>query len=621
LREDLIMRLGRFWRWFGIGSLLGAAGLGLALAASSGASGDLVVHEWGTFLAMSGSDGLILEGMYHEEHALPSFVHARSRDQLRLPSVVLKGETPVIYFYTERPQKVRLDVRFPQGLWTQWYPQAQIVGPQLAQTATPPELRDGRITWCAEVIPAGSSDSSPAPPETEKEALWNFARDVDAALVRTPDRTKEPARPESERFLFYRGLGRAPLPLRLTAAAGGTLGLDSGQPHDVQHLFIVRVEGGRGTYTYLPVLRVGDRLTGVIPAMDDAQPLEDFSRRLGDDLATRLVASGLYAKEARAMVNTWRSSYFQTEGVRVLFVLPRESVDALIPMTVSPAPRELVRVMVGRLELLTPERERAAERAVLDLAVADPAVRARAYDFLRAQGRYVEPILRRVLNTSSDQAVRTLCRRLLMADFVTELRAATAAPADGSRLHDEPVHVRAQLASLLKEIGLDAEAKAEGVAVVAALKQRPEPPLENPESRSYLRAFARALEAMGDDRAAAQWYGRFIEFGSQVASDQRCLGCHRDAGPRDLAWFRDWWAGRRYAGATVRAGLGDGSLAEFQAVVAKNSQDIAARMRLAYLYEARGDRAKAQELWAALVAPAPTDRVGTVAVSGTRVRP
>src|SRR4051794_18380983 len=61
---------------------------------------DLVVHEWGTFLQMSGSDGVSLDGMYHEEHALPAFVHARGRDQLRPRSIFVKGETPVIYFYT-----------------------------------------------------------------------------------------------------------------------------------------------------------------------------------------------------------------------------------------------------------------------------------------------------------------------------------------------------------------------------------------------------------------------------------------------------------------------------------------------------------------------------------------
>src|SRR5262245_32252826 len=123
-------------RRLGLGALL------LFLIAAAGAAqlstaSDLVVHEWGTFLAMNGSDGLALDGMYHEEHALPAFVHARSRDQLRLRSAILKGETPVIYFYTARSQKLRVTVRFPRGVWTQWYPQANIAGPQFSQTGSP----------------------------------------------------------------------------------------------------------------------------------------------------------------------------------------------------------------------------------------------------------------------------------------------------------------------------------------------------------------------------------------------------------------------------------------------------------------------------------------------------
>ena len=93
------------------------------------------MHEWGTFLGMSSADGTALDGMYHEEHALPAFVHGRSRDQLKLPQMFLKGETPVIYFYTKEKQKVRVGVGFPQGIWTQWYPQAAPVVPSLATQA------------------------------------------------------------------------------------------------------------------------------------------------------------------------------------------------------------------------------------------------------------------------------------------------------------------------------------------------------------------------------------------------------------------------------------------------------------------------------------------------------
>jgi hypothetical protein len=577
------------------------AGAGLTTAQVKSADA-LVVHEWGTFLAMSGSDGVSLDGMYHEEHALPGFVHARSRDQLRLPSVILKGETPVIYFYTDRPQRVRVDVRFPRGAWTQWYPQAQVVGPPLSQGASPLEPRDGRIVWCADVLPPG--DKNLKLPATAGDALWNFARQVDAAYVRTEDRT-QPGRPgELERFLFYRGLGQAPLPVRFTSAAGGTLAVDTGTPHGASHLFIVRVEGGRGAFTYRPALRPGEALTGVIPALADARPLAEFTGAIAEDVRARLVESGLHDREARAMVNTWRTSYFQTEGVRALFVLPQAWTDAFIPLEVTPRPRQLVRVMVGRIELLTPERQALAERAVGDLASPEAATRERGFAVLRDQGRYVEPIVRRVLATTGDERVRVLCRRLLATEFVTELRAATHAAANGARVFDDPVHVRAQLASVLRSIGLESEAAAEGRAALAALEARPAPALSHPDSRHYLRALARAREGLGDARGAALAYERFIAFASQVRTEQNCRGCHRDAGPTNMAWFRDWWAGKRYAALTlsVAPGAADLTIDRLEAARSADPADTARRMMLAYLYEANGQPQRARPHWDALTA-------------------
>ena len=73
------------------GAVLAVLGVAALVSATDGSRSDLVVHEWGTFLAMNGSDGVALDGMYHEEHALPAFVHARSHDQLRLRSVDRQG--------------------------------------------------------------------------------------------------------------------------------------------------------------------------------------------------------------------------------------------------------------------------------------------------------------------------------------------------------------------------------------------------------------------------------------------------------------------------------------------------------------------------------------------------
>jgi hypothetical protein len=57
-------------------------------------------------------------------------------------------------------------------------------------------------------------------------------------------------------------------------------------------------------------------------------------------------------------VKTWRSAWFGEEGTRVLYVLPRDATDDFLPTKIEPKPASYVRVMVGRHDVLTPERER-----------------------------------------------------------------------------------------------------------------------------------------------------------------------------------------------------------------------------------------------------------------------
>src|SRR4030095_12320626 len=45
-----------------------------------GEASPLIVHEWGTFTSMYGSDGLVLEGLQHEEEKLPAFVYGRNTE-------------------------------------------------------------------------------------------------------------------------------------------------------------------------------------------------------------------------------------------------------------------------------------------------------------------------------------------------------------------------------------------------------------------------------------------------------------------------------------------------------------------------------------------------------------
>ena len=72
--------------WFGrCPGYLALAALAMAVIASSGrgaegpaVQGTWIVHEWGTFLSVQGSDGATLGGMVDSEENLPRFVRERA---------------------------------------------------------------------------------------------------------------------------------------------------------------------------------------------------------------------------------------------------------------------------------------------------------------------------------------------------------------------------------------------------------------------------------------------------------------------------------------------------------------------------------------------------------------
>jgi hypothetical protein len=104
-----------------------------------------------------------------------------------------------------------------------------------------------------------------------------------------------------------------------------------------------------------------------------------------------LVAQGLYQDEAEAMFETWRDSWFE-EGSRLLYIVPRPFVDAILPLTIHPTPAQTVRVFVGRLELITPATKAAVEQAL----------EYRDTQTLARYGRFLEPIAQSVIEASKD---------------------------------------------------------------------------------------------------------------------------------------------------------------------------------------------------------------------------
>jgi hypothetical protein len=113
------------------------------------------------------------------------------------------------------------------------------------------------------------------------------------------------------------------------------------------------------------------------PSLDGGFP------QLRHDLESALMAQGLYRKEAQAMLETWQDSWFE-EGSRLIYIVPSRTVDAVLPLQVSPVPSQIARVFVGRIELITPESKRTVENALYSN---DSAVISR-------YGRFLDPILK-----------------------------------------------------------------------------------------------------------------------------------------------------------------------------------------------------------------------------------
>jgi hypothetical protein len=123
------------------------------------------------------------------------------------------------------------------------------------------------------------------------------------------------------------------------------------------------------------------------------------------DLIRLLIDAGLYPKEAEAMVATWRDSWFE-EGTRVFYILPPKAVDAVLPLSIVPAPASVARAFVGRMEVITPE----------DVLLVQTALAANDTAALEKRGRFLGPIADRLaagLTSVSDrQRIRAIANEV-----------------------------------------------------------------------------------------------------------------------------------------------------------------------------------------------------------------
>ncbi|MBI3819334.1 MAG: hypothetical protein HY286_11625 [Planctomycetes bacterium] len=379
-----------------------AAGAAFALADDARRDSHYTVHEWGTFTSLAGSNGRQIVGITHDDEPLPKFVYHYDQQEKGFEGVSIKMETPVIYFYSKTDRTVNVEVDFPKGVLTQWYPHIRMLAPAAGPAA--PELKNGKLGWGEIYIfpPDAALDKLP---KTGPKEIWNFARATDANVVRvcgprsmkTDNLKEDPS--EHEKFLFYRGLGNFELPLFANINDSGVVTVTNRGKDALEGTIYLRVEDGR--------IYIND--AGAVPGGDTINMPVEFPESTVavamDAVAKRLVAAGLFEKEARAMVNTWKHSYFETPGFRILYIVPRALTDQILPLKLDPAPEQLTRVLVGRYDILTPQSEKKAAEEIKRVKTAKEAG--------MALGRFAEPVIHYIQETTKDDSVRAMAGELI----------------------------------------------------------------------------------------------------------------------------------------------------------------------------------------------------------------
>ena len=367
----------------------------LVLPALAQAQQTWQIHEWGTFTALQDESGQAIGGINTDDEPVPDFVHgARLAIQPHSglpsgiggkgiafchPGVTMRLETPVIYFHpppgAAAGQDADVKVQFRGGWLTEFYPNAESDAPgqtpnDVFNFSLHPLNSDtlGHLEW--DHLQIGGDW-----PLTNTTAhVWTSPRDVQAALVQNTDG-------ESEKFLFYRGVGHMDAPLKVSYSSDGSElmfrsqleGLPADMPPRINAMWLVDIR---------PDGEIAFRALGPVTLTRDSENLllrttasfaeNEYSTanfiKLKDELKAELVSDGLYNDEAQALLKTWEVSYFKSPGTRVFFLCPRAWTDYYLPLQIS-LPAQINRVMVGRIELVTPQ-----QRAMLrKLAAFSPA--------------------------------------------------------------------------------------------------------------------------------------------------------------------------------------------------------------------------------------------------------
>lgn len=303
------------------------------------AKGTLVVHEWGVFRVNSDVDFANAD-MRAEWDNLPEFVygHIKGRVVPQHWGAVEIRRRPIIFFHATEPMTARVKIDFPGGMPGVWYPAT--VNPAVFGNQKQPMVGTS-LEWMLGIkqCPQGWRPKAPPSPALGEKHWFSRIRQVKCDDIYAAY-SENPIDVEREKFLYYDGL--FPQGKWLKAAVDKErVSLTSLVKHPVFDVTVIDRRTDKPRIARITKLDAGANIDSAkFDEIDGSQ----FATAASESLTKQIVEAGLNVDEASSLVDLWRKEMFETPGLHLYFRLPQSEYDARLPLTITPRPKEVVRV-------------------------------------------------------------------------------------------------------------------------------------------------------------------------------------------------------------------------------------------------------------------------------------
>ena len=354
---------------------------------------ELEVHEWGSINIVTGTNQVNVGDISDDQSDLPNFVEVWKKQAVIRPMVI---EKPIIYFYTDKVQKVSVSVRYPNGIFTQWWPKPNSFYPNPPRNGARPVNNNGSLYWSLTLLPGNKFDS--AMPKMKDHPWWNIARDVDAATVQS-------SRGGTEKFLFYRGAGVFKPSLKVDTDKEGNFLLASEPGASSKDVYTIDIkENAEPLIHYYSSIQAGEK-----SQKTEINSIEGAAKHLQAKLEKR----GLFTKEAAGLVKIWKEQMFSKPGQRAMYMMSEKDVDTMLPLKITPKPDKQVRVILVRFECLTASTRKQIEKWINELGSKAYKDRQAAEEKLVKTGRVGEAVMRSAFKSAKDPEVKMRLKDIL----------------------------------------------------------------------------------------------------------------------------------------------------------------------------------------------------------------